>query len=330
MYLDEIIQQNLIVGVNNFAGGTILYPLQDLLYRTAALADTTRILREAYDTDAYGNTLIFRNGGTPPAPINFSSDAQVSVPTCPFIFTGQRFDAETGLYYYKRRFYSPALGRFLSRDSLLPADLNPYQSAGGSPLIFVDPNGEHALTPQDIDRLLKSVRQRPDRLGCWTLRLSVFYRFLPADVDTPQKMQEAFSWGCIGFCSWAQNHDNPGVVQSTWDGSSLNPPWGGMPENCGHARNEVYGSRTRCYLTKAKALEVKCADGSKPFVFAKQGCWKNGKPPQPFRTSGTENDQIPNDSVVGCGNGGGDENYATVFGQYSSDSRSDRAWSNGH
>ena len=39
-------------------------------------------------------------------------------PTCPFLFTGQRFDPETALYYYKRRFYIPPLGRFLSRDPI--------------------------------------------------------------------------------------------------------------------------------------------------------------------------------------------------------------------
>lgn len=33
-----------------------------------------------------------------------------------FGFTGQRYDAETGLYYYKNRHYSPALGRFLQPD----------------------------------------------------------------------------------------------------------------------------------------------------------------------------------------------------------------------
>lgn len=34
----------------------------------------------------------------------------------PWMFTGQRYDAATGLYYYKARFYDPGLGVFLSRD----------------------------------------------------------------------------------------------------------------------------------------------------------------------------------------------------------------------
>ena len=40
----------------------------------------------------------------------------MSFPTCPFIFTGQRFDPETLLDYYKRRYYLVQWGRFLSRD----------------------------------------------------------------------------------------------------------------------------------------------------------------------------------------------------------------------
>lgn len=36
----------------------------------------------------------------------------------PYLFTGQRYDVETGLYYYKARYYDPVFGVFLSRDPL--------------------------------------------------------------------------------------------------------------------------------------------------------------------------------------------------------------------
>lgn len=35
-----------------------------------------------------------------------------------FGFQGQRFDSETGLYYFKRRYYSPVIGRFLQPDPI--------------------------------------------------------------------------------------------------------------------------------------------------------------------------------------------------------------------
>ena len=129
--------------------GALLYPLQDLLYRTTALADTSAspVIREAYDFDAYGNTLIFRNVGSPPGPITFNDtgtlDMQVTSPTCPFLFTGQRFDPETGLYYYKRRYYAPALGRFLNRDPIgYKGGINLYGYVGDAPPRFTDPTGK--------------------------------------------------------------------------------------------------------------------------------------------------------------------------------------------
>jgi len=33
-----------------------------------------------------------------------------------FLFTGREFDAETGLYYYRARYYNPEIGRFLQTD----------------------------------------------------------------------------------------------------------------------------------------------------------------------------------------------------------------------
>ena len=120
LYLDECVQEKVLVDTNGFSADETLYPLQDLLYRTTALTDSSGVVREAYDTDAYGNTLIFRKSGTPPAEITFSdSDTQVDDPTCPFLFTGQRYDAESGLYYYKMRQYSPYLGQFLSKDPIV-------------------------------------------------------------------------------------------------------------------------------------------------------------------------------------------------------------------
>ena len=59
-----------------------------------------------------------------------------------FGFTGQRFDAESGLYYFRARYYSPALGRFLQPDPASFVDaLNLYVYANNSPISFVDPLG---------------------------------------------------------------------------------------------------------------------------------------------------------------------------------------------
>lgn len=55
-------------------------------------------------------------------------------------------DPETGLYYYRARYYSPKLGRFLQTDAIgYRGDLNLYAYVGNDPLNKSDPTGAYAL-----------------------------------------------------------------------------------------------------------------------------------------------------------------------------------------
>jgi len=68
----------------------------------------------------------------------------------PFRYAGYYFDEETGLYYLKARYYSPELGRFLTKDTFEgfnnnPQSLNLYAYANGNPVMNVDPDGNVAL-----------------------------------------------------------------------------------------------------------------------------------------------------------------------------------------
>jgi len=57
-------------------------------------------------------------------------------------FTGRERDSESGLYYYRARYYDPAQGRFLSEDPLgISAGPNRYAYAGDNPVNMVDPSG---------------------------------------------------------------------------------------------------------------------------------------------------------------------------------------------
>jgi RHS repeat-associated protein len=59
-----------------------------------------------------------------------------------YAFTGREWDAETGLYYYRARYYDPRMGRFIAEDPIrFDGGVNFYAYVGGNPLAFTDPLG---------------------------------------------------------------------------------------------------------------------------------------------------------------------------------------------
>lgn len=60
----------------------------------------------------------------------------------PYYFTGRRLDYETLNYYYRARYYSWRIGRFISADPIGYYDsMNLYQYCGNNPVNFIDPLG---------------------------------------------------------------------------------------------------------------------------------------------------------------------------------------------
>jgi RHS repeat-associated protein len=60
----------------------------------------------------------------------------------PFQYTARESDTETGLYYYRARYYDLNVGRFLREDSIrFNAGINFYAYVGNDPGQFVDPYG---------------------------------------------------------------------------------------------------------------------------------------------------------------------------------------------
>jgi len=65
-------------------------------------------------------------------------------------FTGQRWDANVGLLYYRARYYDPGLGRFTKPDTVVPGagtpqKLNRYSYVQNNPLRFTDPTGHREI-----------------------------------------------------------------------------------------------------------------------------------------------------------------------------------------
>ncbi len=104
----------------------IYYYHADGLGSIIALTDSRQKVVESFDYDSFGN--MKRNG------------EHIDQP---FTFTGREKDEETGLYYYRARYYDPQVGRFISKDPIGFASGNSvlYGFVGNNPVNFVDPTG---------------------------------------------------------------------------------------------------------------------------------------------------------------------------------------------
>ncbi len=114
--------------------GERLYSLQDANWNCVAVTNHDGVVQERYVYDAFGNV----NG--------LASDWNRA-------FTGQVFDAETGLMLYRNRFYSTELGRFLQRDPIgyWGKTFSLYKYVTNNPAFFVDPYGLVFIAPIEVD-----------------------------------------------------------------------------------------------------------------------------------------------------------------------------------
>lgn len=108
-------------------------PITDMLGSVLALTNSSGSISTQYSYDPFGNTTT-------------SGSSSTNV----YQYTGRENDGNS-LYYYRARYYSPQLGRFISQDPLEfgGGDVNVYSYAGDSPTNSVDPSGT-SLTPEHV------------------------------------------------------------------------------------------------------------------------------------------------------------------------------------
>ncbi|MHB8633537.1 MAG: RHS repeat-associated core domain-containing protein [Thermoplasmatota archaeon] len=120
---------------------------QDANGDVTALTNSNAAIVEGYLYEAYGKPVIVTPG--PNGRVDWGNDdvtATASAVDNPYLYTGQRHDADTGLYYYRARYYDSEAGQFLSRDPIGtwtdPWSLgNGYGYAYGDPVSLRDPSG---------------------------------------------------------------------------------------------------------------------------------------------------------------------------------------------
>ena len=214
-------------------GGSFYFPGYDNNGNVIGYWDEDGSIVAEYAYDAFGNTIA-------------SSGSMAAV--FPHRFSTKYYDAETDLYYYGYRYYSPSLGRWISRDPIEEYNFdNLYLSMGNSTIFEIDPLGlfSHSNCKDDFKSLVRQAESEAKRrLALWishlndvgvdssdspvlTMRtgddygkkyieINTFYRGLRIKLETIRKSIESSHYGieCECDCSW-----NPGAdayVRTSW------------------------------------------------------------------------------------------------------------------
>jgi len=186
-----------------------------------------------YAYDAFGNT-IYEDGDM--------------ADFFPHRFSTKYYDAEADLYYYGYRYYSPSLGRWISRDPIEEDNYdNLYLSMGNALTYEVDPFGlfSHSNCSEDFNSSVRHAESEAKRrLVLWItqlgdvgvdssdspvlsmrtgddygkkyIELNTFYRRFRMELETIRKAIESSRYGIECECDCSLNPDSDAYVRTGW------------------------------------------------------------------------------------------------------------------
>jgi RHS repeat-associated protein len=208
------------------APGSVLWALSDNLGTVRDVTDNAGAIKNHFRYGSFGTT----TGQT----------STVAANVMRFGFTGRELDGETGLYYYRSRYYDPMVGRFLSEDPIGfgAQDANLYRYVGNSPTNFVDPMGLMPVAPPPpapppvIPPELVPVAKGVTSAGSATSALAVLGTALllsiPVVLGTPQGLSDGTVTGQTKKCK--KKREKPCKAYP-------------VPRKGGHARHDAYANQ---------------------------------------------------------------------------------------
>jgi RHS repeat-associated protein len=132
------------------SNGTTSYYQADGLGSITSLSNSAGALANTYTYDGFGKLT-----------------ASTGTLTNPFQYTGRELDSETGIYFYRARYYDTTNGRFLTEDPIgFNGGPNFYSYVANSPINLIDPSGLLGIEPPTAAQLagLQNLfpRSKPD------------------------------------------------------------------------------------------------------------------------------------------------------------------------
>ena len=167
------------------AGATAQYYHQDGLGSVVSVTNQTGAIDSTARYDAWGSKI--GSTGTIPQ----------------FGYTGREPD-ETGLIYYRARFYDPSIGRFIQRDPIgMNGGINLYAYVKGNPINFNDPRG---LVPRNPDDPMQLAAASGNYAGTGT------------GMTAGQQTLQVQGYPETGAFSWRAQHDQIFIdMASDWN-----------------------------------------------------------------------------------------------------------------
>ena len=164
--------------------------------QTQNIDEPLAILRSSatsyYNEDGLGSvTSLTNSSGAAVETYTYDSFGKVTASsgslTNPFQYTGREFDPETGLYYYRARYYDPSSGRFLNEDPFrFKGGIDFYRYTDNRPILYRDSTG-----------LLRDCSQ--EQIDCFNDCYKSPTRCLPWPVGRDRNKQVA-KWSRYTYC----------------------------------------------------------------------------------------------------------------------------------